>query len=131
MVLPCLHGMIYRSCKNGSVHEVTIGYDETLQQYVRFSVQLEDGSLDTVIDVTEVVRDGGMNTDMDWTEVVLLGENDDHDTVAEPLKAGSDFDRSFIPSEIFRRFSEFKEGVTLVVDVAMTKGGGKGETGKP
>ena len=124
------NGMIYRSCKNGSVHQVTIGYDETLQQYVRFSVQLEDGSLDTVIDVTDVVRDSGMNTDMDWTEVVLLGENDDHDTVAEPLKAGADFDRSFIPSEIFRRFSEFKEGVTLVVDVAMTKGGGKGETGK-
>lgn len=124
------HGIRYRSCKEGNVHEVTIGYDETLRQYVRFSTQFDDGTTDTVVDVTEIVRDEGSRVDFDWTEVVLLGEAADHDTVLQPLKQGDDLERSYIPSEIFRRFSSFNESVKLNVDVAMTKGGGKGETGK-
>ena len=123
-------GIRYRSCKSGIVNEVTIGFDADEGTYVRFPVELPDGSFDTVYDVTEVAREAGQDTAFDWTEVVLLGQSEDHDTVAEPLGKGKSLDRSFIPSAIFRRFARFGEGVEVRVDVAMTKGGGKGETGR-
>ena len=124
------HGIRYRSCKNGSVSEIIIGYDEELGTYVRFAVELPDGSSDTVYDVTASVLDEGQPVDNDWTEVVLFGESEDHDTVAEPLGKGKSVDRSYVPSTIFRRFAKFSEAVEVRVDVAMTKGGGKDETGK-
>jgi hypothetical protein len=123
-------GIRYRSCKNGSVNEITIGYDAGEGTYVRFSAQLPDGSYDTVYDVTAAAKVEGKPTEFDWTEVVLFGESDDHDTVAEPLGKGKQVDRSHVPSAIFRRFARFSEGVEVRVDVAMTKGGGKDETGK-
>ena len=123
-------GLRYRSCKSGTVSEVTIGYDKTEGTYVRFPVELPDGSYDTVYDVTIPARAEGKSTDFDWTEVVLFGESDDHDTVAEPMGKGKSVDRSFVPSAIFRRFAKFSEGVDVRIDVAMTKGGGKEETGK-
>ncbi len=124
------NGIRYRSCKDGIVSEVTIGFDEEVDTYVRFAVEFEDGSTDTVIDVTEVTIENGLSTDFDWTEVVLMGESDDHDTVSEPLRRGETEDRSYVPSEIYRRFSRFENDVELMVDVAMTKGGGKEETGR-
>lgn len=123
-------GIRYRSCKNGAVSEITIGYDADEGTYVRFPAQLPDGSYDTVYDVTAAAQADGKPTDFDWTEVVLYGESDDHDTVAEPLGKGKPVDRSYIPSAIFRRFARFSDGVDVRVDVAMTKGGGKDETGK-
>lgn len=123
-------GIRYRSCKDGVVNEVVIGFDPDEQTYVRFPVELPDGSFDTVYDVTQAILDEGRETSFDWTEVVLFGECDDHDTVAEPLGKGKSQDRSFIPSAIFRRFARFSEGVEVRVDVAMTKGGGKEETGR-
>ena len=123
-------GIRYRSCKNGIVNEVTIGFDQEIEQYARFSVQFDDGRTDTVIDITEVVFEDGKPLDKDWTEVVLLGASEQHDTVAQPLKQNEDCDRSYIPSEIFRRFTSFAPNVKVKVDTAMTKGGGKDETGR-
>jgi hypothetical protein len=37
-------GIRYRSCKNGTVWEVTIGYDDDEGTYVRFPVELPDGA---------------------------------------------------------------------------------------
>ena len=48
----------------------------------------------------------------------------------EPIGMTVEVDRSFIATSIFRRFASFSEGVEVSVDVAMTKGGGKDETGK-
>lgn len=123
-------GIRYRSCKNGCVHEVIIGYDEEEATYVRFLAELPDGAQDTVYDVTQTVQQEGQRVDCDWTEVVLFGESDDHNTVVEPLGKGKKVDRSYIPTTIFRRFSSFSEGVDVKIDVAMTKGGGKDETGR-
>ena len=81
-------GIRYRSCKSGIVNEVTIGFDADEGTYVRFPVELPDGSSDTVYDVTDVAREAGQDTAFDWTEVVLLGQSEDHDTVAEPLGKG-------------------------------------------
>ena len=123
-------GIRYRSCKNGQVHEVTIGYDEDEETYVRYAVELQDGSSDTVIDVTEAVQAEGKSLDYDWTEVVLMGESDDHNTTAEPLKMGRSVQRSYVPTAIFRRFASFSDCVEVKIDVSMTKGGGKDETGR-
>lgn len=123
-------GIRYRSCKDGSVNEVTIGYDRVAETYVRFPVELPDGTFDTVYDVTEAAKIDGHTLEYDWTEVVLLGESPEHDTVAEPLGLGRKVDRSYIASTIFRRFASFSPGVEVRIDVSMTKGGGKGETGR-
>lgn len=74
-------GIRYRSCKDGVVNEVTIGYDEDAETYVRYPVQFPDGREDTVYEVTDLARMDRHMTDFDWTEVVLLGEGEDHDTV--------------------------------------------------
>jgi hypothetical protein len=123
-------GIRYRSCKNGSVSEITIGYDDDEATYVRYSAQLPDGSHATAYDVTLAVQEEGKPTGFDWTEVVLFGETDDHDTVAEPLGKGKAADRSYVASAIFKRFAAFSDGIEVRVDVAMTKGGGKDESGR-
>lgn len=123
-------GIRYRSCKDGEVNEVTIGWDEAEDTYVRFNMQMADGSSDTIYEVTAAAQADGRSTDHDWTEVVLLGETPEHDTVAEPIGIGQDVERSFIATSIFRRFVAFSPGVQVKIDVAMTKGGGKGETGR-
>lgn len=123
-------GIRYRSCKNGTVHEVVIGYDAEAETYARFPAELPDGTFDTVYEVTDAAIKDGHSTEYDWTEVVLLGETPDHDTVAEPLGKGKKVDRSYIASTIFRRFATFSPGVEVRIDVSMTKGGGKDETGR-
>lgn len=123
-------GIRYRSCKNGAVNEVTIGFDEEEETYVRFATELSDGSSDTVYDVTEAVKKSGDDVSFDWTEVVLFGESEDHNTVEKPMGKGTKVTRSYIPSRIFKRFASFSPGVEVRVDVSMTKGGGKDETGK-
>ena len=123
-------GIRYRSCKNGIVNEVTIGFDHDEGTYVRFPVELPDGTGATVYDVTEAAQKDGKDISYDWTEVVLYGESEDHDTVAEPLGKGKKAERSYIATQIFRRFAVFDSGADVRIDVAMTKGGGKDESGK-
>ncbi|WP_222400507.1 hypothetical protein [Rhizobium leguminosarum] len=110
------------------MHEVTIGYDEEAETFVRFTFEVE-GREESVFDVSYSLRHK-VDLSSDWTEVVLMGEDDDHDTIAEPIGRGIRVDRSYVPTQIFRRFSEFKPGVKVTLDVSLTKGGGKDETGK-
>ncbi|TGV96492.1 hypothetical protein EN788_56780, partial [Mesorhizobium sp. M2D.F.Ca.ET.145.01.1.1] len=63
-------------------------------------------------------------------QVVLAHEHDLHDTVSEPIGRGIRVDRSYVATQIFRRFAEFRPGVKVTLDVAMTKGGGRDETGR-
>ena len=123
-------GIRYRSCKNGVVNEVIIGFDPDEETYVRFPVELPDGTFATVYEVTEAAVSDGQSIEFDWTEVVLLGETPDHDTVTEPLGKGVVVDRSYIATTIFKRFAAFSPNVEVRIDVSMTKGGGKDETGK-
>lgn len=67
-------GFRYRSCKNGTVNEVTIGWDELEDTFVRFAVEMPDGSSGMIYEVTQAVNAEGTKTDFDWTEVVLLGQ---------------------------------------------------------
>src|SRR5258707_5297953 len=45
-------GMRFRSCRNGRVSEVMLGYDPDERSYVRFERDIPNGATDTVIDVT-------------------------------------------------------------------------------
>jgi len=123
-------GIRYRSCKNGEVNEVTIGYDDKDDAYVRFHVELPDGSMETIYDVTRAAVSEGRDVSYDWTEVVLMGESPEHDTVEFPIGLGRDVDRSFVATSIYRRFVSFSPGVQVRIDVSMSRGGGRGETGK-
>ena len=120
-------GMTYRSCKNSQVHEVTIGFDENSQQYGRLPMQLSDGSIDTVIDITEAYAPSDL--EFDWTEVVLQGASEAHNTIEEPLMEGTKEERAFVASEIFRRFAAFENDIEIQIDTAMTKGGVKSRAG--
>lgn len=120
-------GIRYRSCKDGVVHEVTIGYDAELKTYVRFPVQFDDGSEDTVYEVTWLATSEGKPKNVDWTEVVLLGEEPGQDTVDRPIGKDVPVDRSYVTTQIFQRFAEFRAGVEVFINTAMTKGGGKNE----
>ncbi|MDG4906295.1 hypothetical protein P9228_07540 [Mesorhizobium sp. WSM4898] len=121
-------GIRYRSCKNGVVHEVTIGFDQEADTFVRFVYEVE-GRQESVFDVTQAVRKTA-DLSFDWTEVVLIGEDDDHDTISEPIGKGIRVDRSYVATQIFRRFAEFRPGVRVILDVSVTKGGGRDETGR-
>lgn len=121
------HGLRYRSCKSGTVMEVTIGYDADEDTYVRFATRLPDGSVEAVFDVTAAVE---QDTSFDWTEVTLLGVSDHHDTVSFPLGPDKSVDRSYLASTIFRRFARFAGGIEVRIETSMTKGGGKDEVGK-
>jgi hypothetical protein len=123
-------GIRYRSCKGGKVHEVTIGYDRDEATYVRFAVEMPDGTSETVYDVTAAAVSDGHALDFDWTEVVLFGQSPDHDTVAYPLGLNKETERSYVATTIFRRFASFSEGVEVRIDTAMTKGGGREDIGK-
>ncbi|MDK1385136.1 hypothetical protein QN224_06925 [Sinorhizobium sp. 8-89] len=121
-------GIRYRSCKNGVVHEVTIGYDEEAETFVRFTFDVQ-GRQESVFDVSYTLRHS-VDLSSDWTEVVLMGEDDEHDTILEPVGKGIRVDRSYVATQIFRRFAEFRPGVKVMLDVSLTKGGGKDETGR-
>ncbi|CAM3660109.1 hypothetical protein [Litorimonas haliclonae] len=123
-------GIRYRSCREGTVSQVEIGYDDELETYARFGYDLGEDRSETILDVSDILINEGVDTSFDWTEVVLYGEAPEHDTVSEPLGMGKKVDRNYIPSEIFRRFSRFETDVVVRVDVAMASGGGKGETGR-
>ena len=83
-----------------------------------------------IFEVTQAVIAEGVKTDFDWTEVVLLGQQADHDTVEAPIGINELVERSFVARSIYNRFASFSAGVDVRIDVAMTQGGGKGETGK-
>ena len=122
-------GIRYRSCKNRIVHEVNIGFDSDADTFVRFTYDIE-GREESVFDVTDAMLSQLIDVSSDWTEVVLMGEDDLHDTVLEPIGRGIRVDRSYVATQIFRRFASFRSGVKVSVDVSMTKGGGREETGR-
>jgi hypothetical protein len=107
--------MRFRSCKNGRVSEVIIGYDPDAKVYVRFE-RLINGRPETVIDVTAVAAKEGRDTKQDWTEVMLLGNSEGQDTAAKPLASYPNSEKAFIATSLYRRFYRLPEGVTLRLD---------------
>ncbi len=123
-------GLRYRSCKNGIINQMQIGYDKETNTYKRFAFEVEEDIADTIINITDSNEFTEKDRNSDWTEVVLLGENDDHDTVKQPLMYKKNTYRSFVATSIFKRFASFKNNVSIKVDTSMTKGGGRDASGE-
>jgi hypothetical protein len=104
--------MRFRSCKNGRVSEVIL--DPEKKQYVRFERDLENGTSDTVIDVTAAAVKEGRRVDFEWTEVMLLGNSASQDTAAQPL--GKATDKNFVATTLYRRFYRLPVGIRLRID---------------
>lgn len=109
-------GMRYRSCKDGRVHEVILGYDDDTGNYVRFEREIQNGATDTVIDVTDVVlKEGIRGVDYDWTEVMLLGNSASQDTAIRPF-ASEPTKKSHVANALYRRFYRLPDGVSIRLD---------------
>src|SRR3974390_1068118 len=105
-------GMGFRSCKDGRVREVMLGYDAAKKQYVRFEYELKNGTSDTIIDVTAAAIKEGKKIDFDWTEVMLLGNSEDQDTAARPF-ANNLTEKAYVATALYRRFYRLPEGVKV------------------
>jgi hypothetical protein len=97
------HGIRYRSCKLGRVHEVILckrdGIYGRLRRYGG-----ENEYLGEVVDVTEAAVNDGRTLEHDWTEVVLLGNEADQDTVRDPYNGDPDQDAQWLATYLYHRF---------------------------
>ncbi len=110
--LPSNHlGVRYRSCRGGTVSEVTIGK----RNGVYGRVLREGGPAGAVTDVTTEVREAGMDTTRDWTEVTLLGQRADQDTVAQPYGGNPRVLPGWVIRTLHHRFFRIGHGVRLML----------------
>ncbi len=107
------HGIRYRSCRNGQVHQVMMG--KRGGHYGRVRQQGPDGSLADVIDATEAAVADGRGLEHDWTEVVLLGNRPDQDTIADPYDGAPGVEPSWLTDDLSSRFYAIPKGVQVIL----------------
>lgn len=107
------HGMRYRSCRDGVVHEVVLG--KRGGTYGRLHQPGPDGRLTEIVEVTALAQAEGRDTASDWTEVVLLGNRAEQDTVADPFDGHPRSPANWLIETIGGRYFRFLPGgaVTL------------------
>ncbi|SEN82109.1 sensor histidine kinase [Bradyrhizobium sp. OK095] len=110
------HGIRYRSCKAGSVHEVILCERDGV--YGRLKRRNTNGEeLGDVVDVTEQVRaEGDRLLTSDWTEVVLLGNRPDQDTVSDPYDGDPKQPKFWLATYLYHRFYRLPPGVEIRLD---------------
>ena len=96
------HGLRYRSCANGRVSEVVMGYRGGTYGRLRIGSERAE-----VIDATEAcLAEGDYDLSLDWTEVLLGGNSANQDTVAAPygtsLKVTPDWMGAYLENRFFR-----------------------------
>ena len=96
-------GMRYRSCKNGAVSELILGFrDGVYGRIIR-----EDpatGQDCTYIDVTNVYDSDRSQLAEDWTEVVLFGNSSAQDTVSDPYAGDPAVSRQWLADYLYHRY---------------------------
>lgn len=107
------HGIRYRSCKGGDVHEVIICQRGGV--YGRLKRFDSNGSdLGDVINVTDEVRaENVRDLDQDWTEVVLLGNRPDQNTVLDPYDGDPPQQKFWLANYLYHRFYRLPAGLEL------------------
>lgn len=107
------HGIRYRSCKNGVVHETILSEREGVYGRLRrFDSNGDD--LGDVIDVTESVRvEDEQPLDEDWTEVVLLGNSAEQNTVVDPYDGDPPQRAFWLASYLYHRFYRLPNNVAV------------------
>jgi hypothetical protein len=108
------HGMRYRSCKKGQVHEVILcKRDGTYGRLRRYHP--DTGEYLEVVDVTEIAVQNGRDLNEDWTEVVLLGNEPKQDTVKDPYNGNPEQDTQWLATYLYHRFYRLPEGVKVTL----------------
>jgi hypothetical protein len=107
------HGIRYRSCKDGRVHQVLMGKREAA--YGRLHQIGPDGAPADVLDVTDLAASEGHALTFDWTEVVLLGQRSDQDTVASPYDGDPAMPADWIAADLYARFFRLPEGLLITL----------------
>jgi hypothetical protein len=108
------HGLRYRSCQGGRVHEVTIGKREGV--YGRIPrIDPVTGEMAVVVDATAAAQADGLSLDFDWTEVVLLGNRPDQDTVADPYDRNPVIGPNWVPITIYNKFFDIDESIEVIL----------------
>lgn len=112
-------GLIYRSCKDGRVCQITLAAEHTAgaehPTYVkmRFPVEVEGRIInEPVQDVTDAFRNRkDRPLSKDWTEVLLIGRTPDQNSVADLLQNATR--KNWLIREINQRFYRFAPGVVV------------------
>ncbi|MBW6400294.1 ATP-binding protein [Roseomonas sp. HJA6] len=107
------HGLRYRSCRDGTVHEVILGKRDGI--YGRIRQPGPDGRPTEVIEATAAAQAEGRDTRQDWTEVVLLGNRPDQDTVADPYDGHPSSPGNWLTESIAGRFLRFPSGIDVTL----------------
>ena len=107
------HGLRYRSCKNGLVHETILcERDGVYGRLRRFDSNGND--LGDVVDVTEMVRvEDEQPLDEEWTEVVLLGNRPEQNTALDPYDGDPPQRTFWLASYLYHRFYCLPSGVDV------------------
>ncbi len=106
------HGIRYRSCKAGRVHQVIMGKRNDI--YGRLRQTNAAGEPVDVLDVTDLaIEDRDLSHD--WTEVVLLGNRPDQDTVANPYDGNPAMPPGWVAEELYARFHVLPGAIDLVL----------------
>lgn len=105
------YGLRYRSCKDGRVHQVTMGERDGI--YGRLKIPVGDDYTDT-LDVTDAAKAEGQPLDRDWTEVTLFGNSPDQDTVRDPYNGDPRSDVHWLATYLYHRFYRIQNGVKVV-----------------
>jgi hypothetical protein len=106
------HGILYRSCKQGRVHELLLGKRDGVYGRVR-RAGVVSGAVGEVFDVTARAAADARPLDFDWTEVVLLGLRADQDTVGDPYGGDPEVAAWWIAEGLHDRFFRLPEGIAL------------------
>jgi len=114
------YGLVYRSCHEGTVSQIWLQVQDEEdggKLLVKVAQQdPEEGTVETVQDVTMEAVARGRPVDRDWTEAILLGRSAEDNTLT-----GVFLDQSganWLVTMIAQRFYSFPAGVTIAdVDV--------------
>lgn len=104
-------GMRYRSCKNGTVHQVILCKRDHVYGRLRF-FHPETNEYLEVIDVTEPAGQE-YSLDYDWTEVVLLGNDASQDTAKDPYNGDPEQDAQWLATYLYHRFYRVSSGIKI------------------
>ncbi len=102
------HGLRYRSCREGLVHEVRLG--KRGSEYGRLRIDGRD-----VTDVTRTAENEGRDLAFDWTEVVLFGNRADQDTARDPFDGNPAVAESWVRAGLAGRFLDVPDGVVITL----------------
>lgn len=107
------HGLRYRSCRDGVVHEVMLGKRDGI--YGRVHQPGPDGRPTEIVEATAAAQAEGRDTARDWTEVVLLGNRPDQDTVADPYDGHPRSPANWLIEAIAGRYFRFPAGTAVTL----------------